>query len=49
MLLTIAALCFIAQVLAWLLLPSSARLEAAVVETVAEAAPEPRAGEAVAA
>ena len=45
MLLTIAALCFIAQVLAWLLLPSSARLEPAV----AEAAPEPHAGEAVAA
>ena len=45
MLLTIAALCFIAQVLAWLLLPSSARLEPAI----AEAVPEAHAGEAVAA
>ena len=45
MLLTIAAVCFIAQVLAWLLLPSSARLEAAVAET----APEAQVGEAVAA
>ena len=42
MLLTIAALTFIAQVLAWLLLPSSARVGADVTEAVLE----PQAGEA---